>query len=208
MSPRSGGAGIERNTAIWKSFIVSHDTSIKSFQPTPNLRCLSNVYPLTQLPSLETPQSGAASRWTPGCSRWTTRSFLGWSSRSSSSTRRSSSGRGTSAAWGSWTRPSYRGKWSPSGIMDRTEVSHSLVLLFSLVVSVKICCCFRPTSFIRGTVHQSFPDFTFLTGNWIGKLMKLKGEIDPELAIDLSNKATLAFLQRHLGKDDKRSQSF
>ncbi|KAE8287136.1 Platelet-activating factor acetylhydrolase [Larimichthys crocea] len=48
---------------------------------------------------------------------------------------------------------------------------------------------------IRGTVHQSFPDFTFLTGNWIGKLMKLKGEIDPELAIDLSNKATLAFLQ-------------
>uniref|UniRef100_A0AAX7SQ28 Platelet-activating factor acetylhydrolase n=1 Tax=Astatotilapia calliptera TaxID=8154 RepID=A0AAX7SQ28_ASTCA len=51
---------------------------------------------------------------------------------------------------------------------------------------------------IRGTVHQSFPDFTFLTGNWIGKLMKLKGEIDPELAIDLCNKATLAFLQRHL----------
>ncbi|KAJ0060763.1 hypothetical protein NL108_000015, partial [Boleophthalmus pectinirostris] len=51
---------------------------------------------------------------------------------------------------------------------------------------------------IRGTVHQSFPDFTFLTGNWIGKLMKLKGEIDPELAIDLSNKASLAFLQRHL----------
>lgn len=55
-------------------------------------------------------------------------------------------------------------------------------------------------SFTRGTVHQSFPDFTFLTGNWIGKLMKLKGEIDPEVAINLSNKATLAFLQRHLGK--------
>ncbi|XP_071334756.1 platelet-activating factor acetylhydrolase isoform X2 [Trachinotus anak] len=52
---------------------------------------------------------------------------------------------------------------------------------------------------IRGTVHQSFPDFTFLTGNWIGKLMKLKGELNPEIAIDLSNKATLAFLQRHLG---------
>ena len=30
--------------------------------------------------------------------------------------------------------------------------------------------------------------------------MKLKGEIDPEIAIDLSNKATLAFLQRHLGE--------
>ncbi|XP_041662011.1 platelet-activating factor acetylhydrolase isoform X2 [Cheilinus undulatus] len=59
---------------------------------------------------------------------------------------------------------------------------------------------------IRGTVHQSFPDFTFLTGNWIGKLMKLKGEIDPELAIDLSNKATLAFLQRHLGLDKNFNQ--
>uniref|UniRef100_H3CWG5 Platelet-activating factor acetylhydrolase n=1 Tax=Tetraodon nigroviridis TaxID=99883 RepID=H3CWG5_TETNG len=54
---------------------------------------------------------------------------------------------------------------------------------------------------IRGTVHQSFPDFTFLTGNWIGRLMKLKGEIDPELAINLCNRATLAFLQRHLGLD-------
>lgn len=59
---------------------------------------------------------------------------------------------------------------------------------------------------IRGTVHQSFPDFTFLTGNWIGKLMKLKGEIDPELAIDLSNKASLAFLQRHLGLDKNFNQ--
>ncbi|XP_028996126.1 platelet-activating factor acetylhydrolase [Betta splendens] len=59
---------------------------------------------------------------------------------------------------------------------------------------------------IRGTVHQSFPDFTFLTGNWIGKLMKLKGEINPELAIDLSNKATLAFLQRHLGLEKNFNQ--
>uniref|UniRef100_A0A3Q3XDD9 Platelet-activating factor acetylhydrolase n=1 Tax=Mola mola TaxID=94237 RepID=A0A3Q3XDD9_MOLML len=59
---------------------------------------------------------------------------------------------------------------------------------------------------IRGTVHQSFTDFTFLTGKWFGKLMKLKGEIDPELAIDLSNKATLAFLQRHLGLEKKFNQ--
>ncbi|XP_039872894.1 platelet-activating factor acetylhydrolase isoform X1 [Simochromis diagramma] len=59
---------------------------------------------------------------------------------------------------------------------------------------------------IRGTVHQSFPDFTFLTGNWLGKLMKLKGEIDPELAIDLCNKATLAFLQRHLGLEKNFNQ--
>ncbi|KAK1171834.1 platelet-activating factor acetylhydrolase [Acipenser oxyrinchus oxyrinchus] len=51
---------------------------------------------------------------------------------------------------------------------------------------------------IKGTVHQSFPDFTFLTGHLIGKIFKLKGEIDPNIAIDLCNKASLAFLQRHL----------
>lgn len=37
--------------------------------------------------------------------------------------------------------------------------------------------------------------------------MKLKGEIDPEIAIDLSNKATLAFLQRHLGKKNEQSHN-
>lgn len=59
---------------------------------------------------------------------------------------------------------------------------------------------------IKGTVHQSFPDFTFLTGNWIGKILKLKGEINPQVAIDLCNKASLAFLQRHLGMDKDFNQ--
>uniref|UniRef100_A0AAY4F015 Platelet-activating factor acetylhydrolase n=1 Tax=Denticeps clupeoides TaxID=299321 RepID=A0AAY4F015_9TELE len=51
---------------------------------------------------------------------------------------------------------------------------------------------------IRGAVHQSFPDFTFLTGNCLGKIFKLQGNVDPHLAMDLSNRASLAFLQRHL----------
>ncbi|KAM3852596.1 platelet-activating factor acetylhydrolase [Vipera latastei] len=51
---------------------------------------------------------------------------------------------------------------------------------------------------IEGSVHQSFSDFTFLTGNIIGKIFKLKGHIDPQTAIDISNKASLAFLQKHL----------
>ncbi|XP_021456616.1 platelet-activating factor acetylhydrolase [Oncorhynchus mykiss] len=59
---------------------------------------------------------------------------------------------------------------------------------------------------IKGTVHQSFPDFTFLTGNWIGKILKLKGEIDPQVGIDLCNRASLAFLQRHLGLDKDFNQ--
>lgn len=94
-----------------------------------------------------------------------------------------------------------------AGVSCHTEKNdyyqvHLTHLLFSRNV-VTVDPSWLPLMFFysfRGTVHQSFPDFTFLTGNWIGKLMKLKGEIDPELAIDLCNKATLAFLQRHLGK--------
>ncbi|CAH2245784.1 Platelet-activating factor acetylhydrolase [Pelobates cultripes] len=52
---------------------------------------------------------------------------------------------------------------------------------------------------IKGTVHQSFPDFTFLTGNLVGKIFKLKGEIDPYIGMDIIINVTLAFLQRHLG---------
>ncbi|KAM6207880.1 platelet-activating factor acetylhydrolase isoform 1-T1 [Sarcoramphus papa] len=51
---------------------------------------------------------------------------------------------------------------------------------------------------IKGSVHQSFPDFTFVSGEIIGRFFKLKGEIDPNEAIDISNHASLAFLQKHL----------
>ncbi|KAM9665715.1 platelet-activating factor acetylhydrolase isoform 1-T3 [Trichechus inunguis] len=52
---------------------------------------------------------------------------------------------------------------------------------------------------IRGSVHQNFDDFTFATGQVIGCIFKLKGDIDSNVALDLSNKASLAFLQKHLG---------
>ncbi|XP_025949651.1 platelet-activating factor acetylhydrolase isoform X1 [Dromaius novaehollandiae] len=51
---------------------------------------------------------------------------------------------------------------------------------------------------IKGSVHQSFPDFTFVSGELVGRFFKLKGEIDPNEAIDISNHASLAFLQKHL----------
>lgn len=79
------------------------------------------------------------------------------------------------------------------------QLPGSAAPLNALLVTFSHLCL----SLVRGTVHQSFPDFTFLTGNWIGKLMKLKGEVDPELAMDLCNRASLAFLQRHLGKYKK-----
>ncbi|XP_043860549.1 platelet-activating factor acetylhydrolase [Dromiciops gliroides] len=52
---------------------------------------------------------------------------------------------------------------------------------------------------IKGSVHQNFPDFTFVTGKLLGYMFSLKGDIDSDVAIDLSNKASLAFLQKHLG---------
>lgn len=52
---------------------------------------------------------------------------------------------------------------------------------------------------IKGSVHQNFDDFTFVTGKIIGKLLILKGNIDSNIAINLTNKASLAFLQKHLG---------
>ncbi|XP_070442264.1 platelet-activating factor acetylhydrolase isoform X2 [Equus przewalskii] len=52
---------------------------------------------------------------------------------------------------------------------------------------------------IRGSVHQNFADFTFATGKIIGYIFTLKGDIDSNVALDLSNKASLAFLQNHLG---------
>ncbi|KAM5327945.1 platelet-activating factor acetylhydrolase isoform 1-T2 [Glossophaga mutica] len=52
---------------------------------------------------------------------------------------------------------------------------------------------------IRGSVHQNFADFTFATGRVTGHLFTLKGEIDSNVALNLTSKASLAFLQKHLG---------
>ncbi|XP_075836786.1 platelet-activating factor acetylhydrolase [Microtus pennsylvanicus] len=52
---------------------------------------------------------------------------------------------------------------------------------------------------IRGSVHQNFADFTFVTGKIIGNKLTLIGEIDSRVAMDLTEKASLAFLQKHLG---------
>nr|XP_020038138.1 platelet-activating factor acetylhydrolase [Castor canadensis] len=52
---------------------------------------------------------------------------------------------------------------------------------------------------IKGSVHQNFADFTFSTGKIIGQKLTLKGDIDSNVAIALSDKASLAFLQKYLG---------
>lgn len=52
---------------------------------------------------------------------------------------------------------------------------------------------------IRGSVHQNFDDFTFATNKITAYIFSLQGNIDSKVAIDLTNKASLAFLQKHLG---------
>ncbi|XP_054425437.1 platelet-activating factor acetylhydrolase isoform X2 [Pteronotus mesoamericanus] len=69
---------------------------------------------------------------------------------------------------------------------------------------IKMKKCFVPGKerkmiTIRGSVHQNFADFTFTTGKITGHLFTLKGQIDSNVALDLINRASLAFLQKHLG---------
>ncbi|KAM8777462.1 LOW QUALITY PROTEIN: platelet-activating factor acetylhydrolase [Rhynchonycteris naso] len=52
---------------------------------------------------------------------------------------------------------------------------------------------------IRGSVHLNFADFTFTAHKISEYILTLKGEIDSNVVIGLSNKASLAFLQKHLG---------
>ncbi|KAM5262902.1 platelet-activating factor acetylhydrolase [Ctenodactylus gundi] len=54
---------------------------------------------------------------------------------------------------------------------------------------------------IRGSVHSNFVDFTFTVGKAIGHILRLKGDIDSKVALSLTNKASLAFLQKYLGLD-------
>lgn len=52
----------------------------------------------------------------------------------------------------------------------------------------------------RGAVHLNFVDISLLKATILGYIVTLKGEIDAKVVIDLNNKASLAFLQKHLGK--------
>ncbi|XP_067401022.1 platelet-activating factor acetylhydrolase isoform X3 [Emydura macquarii macquarii] len=83
-------------------------------------------------------------------------------------------------------------------LKDSIDSNRIAVIGHSFGAATAIETLSRETRF-KGSVHQSFPDFTFLIGSVVGKIFKLKGEIDPNIAIDISNKASLAFLQKHLG---------
>ncbi|KAM6043924.1 platelet-activating factor acetylhydrolase 2, cytoplasmic isoform 2-T3 [Theristicus caerulescens] len=59
---------------------------------------------------------------------------------------------------------------------------------------------------ILGSVHQSQTDFTFLTGKLISRILGMRGALDPHKALDITSRAALAFLQRHLNLEEELDQ--
>ncbi|KFW05478.1 Platelet-activating factor acetylhydrolase 2, cytoplasmic, partial [Eurypyga helias] len=51
---------------------------------------------------------------------------------------------------------------------------------------------------VLGSVHQSQTDFPFFTGNLISRIFGARGTLDPSKGLDITSRAALAFLQRHL----------
>ncbi|KAM6314104.1 platelet-activating factor acetylhydrolase 2, cytoplasmic [Podargus strigoides] len=59
---------------------------------------------------------------------------------------------------------------------------------------------------ILGSVHHSHTDFTFLTGKLISRIFSARGTLDPYKGLDITSRAALAFLQRHLNLEEEFDQ--
>ncbi|NXG48113.1 PAFA2 acetylhydrolase, partial [Psilopogon haemacephalus] len=59
---------------------------------------------------------------------------------------------------------------------------------------------------ILGSVHQSHTDFTFLTGRLLGRILSARGTLDPYKCLQITSRAALAFLQRHLDLEEDFSR--
>ncbi|CAM9781255.1 unnamed protein product [Bubo scandiacus] len=59
---------------------------------------------------------------------------------------------------------------------------------------------------ILGSVHQSQTDFAFLTGKLINRIFSTRGTLDPYKGLDITSRAALAFLQRHLHLEEDFDQ--
>ncbi|XP_060563877.1 platelet-activating factor acetylhydrolase-like [Ruditapes philippinarum] len=54
---------------------------------------------------------------------------------------------------------------------------------------------------LRGACHQAISDFQFIVGKAFGKLMEVRSDLSPKVAMDVNKRATLGFLSKHLGLD-------
>jgi hypothetical protein len=52
----------------------------------------------------------------------------------------------------------------------------------------------------RGACHQSVTDFQFLVNQAVGRVMDVRYKLDPHQCMELSTKAVLGFLWKHLGQ--------
>ena len=52
----------------------------------------------------------------------------------------------------------------------------------------------------RGACHQAITDFQFLVSKTFGRIMEVRSDLSPKIAMDVNRKATLAFFSKHLGK--------
>lgn len=59
--------------------------------------------------------------------------------------------------------------------------------------------CPRCLITLKGACHQAISDFQFLVSRTFGRLMEVRSELSPTIAMDVNRKATLAFLSQHLG---------
>lgn len=55
---------------------------------------------------------------------------------------------------------------------------------------------------IRGACHQAVSDFQFIVNKYLGRLMMVRSDLSPKIAMELNRRASLSFLGKHLDLND------
>lgn len=60
----------------------------------------------------------------------------------------------------------------------------------------------RPMLTILGACHQACSDFQFIVSKTFGRVMEVRSELSPKVALDLNKRSILGFLYKHLGLEE------